>query len=103
LPLSRKIPALLSAVELVSLKPSLGKPDALLKGALRVYKGLLLSYQLLCCCVVCLTAGTLLLGKVSVGITICFEKPIFMINKLVSSKTVIRTMSNTTTEETAAQ
>lgn len=103
LPLSTKVAASLSAVGVVSLEPSLGKPDTLLNSALRVYEGLLLSYHLLCYCVVCLTAATLLLSKVFVGIKICFEKPIFMINKLVFSKTVTRTTSSTPTEETAAQ
>lgn len=87
--LSTKVPALLSAVGLVSLDPSLGKPDTLLNSALRVYKGLLLSYHLLCYCVVCLTAGTLLPSKVFVGIKIRFGKPIFMINKLDSFKDYI--------------
>ena len=80
LPLSTKVPALLSAVVLVSLEPPLGKPDTLLNSALRMCKGLLLSYHLLCFYVVCLTAGILLSIKVFIGIKICFEKPIFMIS-----------------------
>lgn len=103
LPLSTKVPALLNAVGWVSPEPPLGKPDTLLNSAVRVHKGSLLSYHLLCYCVVCLIAAIFLLGKAFVGIKTCFGKPIFMINKLVSSKTVTRTVSNIPTKEIAAQ
>lgn len=91
LPLSTKVPAVLRAVVLVSAEPSLCEADTRQNSALGEYKGLLLSYHL-CYHVACLTAGTLLWSKVLVGIKTSFEKPIFMTNRLVSSKTVTRTV-----------
>lgn len=82
---------MLRAVVLVSAELSLGEADTLQNSALGEYKGLLLSYHL-CYHVACLTAGTLLWSKVLVGIKTSFEKPIFMTNRLVSSKTVTRTV-----------